>query len=70
MFFYDILIYGETQEDHIRHLKIVFELLQSMCCLQTIKKCIFGQCKVEYLGHVISAEGVATEEAKTIPMKK
>jgi hypothetical protein len=57
VFFDDILIYSSTREAHKKHLMIVLKTLQ-------LKKCSFGQPQVEYLGHIISENGLATDPAK------
>ena len=56
----DILVYYETLEEHIQLLQQVFEILNKHQFFIKLSKCIFAQ-EVEYLGHCISAKGVATE---------
>jgi hypothetical protein len=60
----DILIYSATLEEHLALLKQVFEILTKNKFFIKNSKCSFAQQKVEYLGHVVSAQGVATELAK------
>ena len=63
-FFDDILIYSNTWAEHLLHLRAVFEALQHHALFLKKSKCSFGQPSVGYLGHVISAEGVAMDETK------
>jgi len=51
--FDDILIFSKTFEEHIRHLQLVFCLLQQGQFFLKYSKCVFGQSKIEYLGHII-----------------
>lgn len=62
--FDDILVCSRTWELHLVHLKIVFELLQSHTLYVKQSKCAFGQAQVEYLGHIVSNEWVATNPSK------
>ncbi|KAL4351578.1 hypothetical protein GQ457_06G012930 [Hibiscus cannabinus] len=69
VFFDDNLIYSASLEDHLLHLQIVLQTLQTNQLLARRKKCFFAQSKVEYLGHIISADGVATDPTKVAAMK-
>ena len=60
----DILVYSKTLEEHITHLTSVFQILQQQGFLLKHSKCSFGQQQLEYLGHIISGQGVATDPAK------
>lgn len=62
VFFDNILIDNANLKDHVEHLEIVFQLLQKHTLFTKASKCFFGAKHVEYLGHVISAEGVATNQ--------
>ncbi|XP_026399605.1 uncharacterized protein LOC113295486 [Papaver somniferum] len=59
MFFDDILVYIPNMESHIEHLQLTLETLQKNQLYAKLSKCTFGQDKLEYLGHIISGEGVA-----------
>ncbi|KAJ4821432.1 polyprotein [Rhynchospora pubera] len=68
VFFDDILIYSPTMMEHVQHLAIVFELLKEHQLYAKRSKCAFGLQEIEYLGHVISQKGVATDPQKIIAM--
>ena len=63
-FFDDILVYNASYEDHIKHLAQVFELLSKDQWLVKLSKCHFAQQSINYLGHVVSAQGVSTDPSK------
>jgi hypothetical protein len=64
VFFDDILIYSKTYEDHIGHIRCVFELLTKDQWKLKFTKCTFAQISITYLGHVISVAGVSTDPSK------
>jgi hypothetical protein len=64
VFFDDILIYSQTMIEHLEHLHTVFELLKGHQLVAKRSKCAFCIPQMEYLGHVISKEGVATDPKK------
>lgn len=70
VFMDDILIYSATLEEHVKLLKEVFQILSDhQFCIKR-SKCSFAQQKVEYLGHVVSAEGVAIEPSMVEAVNK
>ena len=54
----DILIYSKMADDHVVHVKAVFECLAAKNWHIKEKKCALFLPEVEFLGHVVSAEGV------------
>ena len=58
VFFDDVLVYSETVEDHLVHLESAFKLLLSGKFSLKRTKCTFAQSQLEYLGHVVSGNGV------------
>ena len=64
VFFDDILVYSANWTDHLMHLQIVFQILVQHQLFVKLSKCAFATTKIEYLGHVISKDGVAMDEDK------
>ena len=54
----DILITGRTEEEHLRTLGKVLQILEEAGMRLKKEKCVFMVPRVEYLGHSISKEGL------------
>ena len=65
VFFDDILVYSKDMDQHKKHLTTVLSVLRQHELKAKWEKCSFGQPQVEYLGHVISSEGVSTNLSKS-----
>lgn len=59
VFFDDIFVYSRNWDNHLEHLRIVFDLLQINQLHIKLEKCEFGKKEIHYLGHIISQHGVA-----------
>lgn len=64
VFFYDILVYSKSLQEHWQHLDQVFEIMQHHSLYVKDCKCAFLTHKVYYLGHFISSKGVETDPQK------
>ncbi|XP_027368238.1 uncharacterized protein K02A2.6-like [Abrus precatorius] len=69
VFFDDILIYSSSLEKHLEHLQLVLLTMRSNSLYARRIKFYFCVEMVEYLGHFISREGVATDPAKVIAVQ-
>ena len=67
VFFYDILVYGVSWQEHLQPL-LVLDILQSHQLYVKREKCQFGQQEVRYLGHIISQDGVSIDQEKISAM--
>ena len=54
----DVLIFSETLEDHLRHVRIVIEQVMATGLKLKPVKCHFVRQEVEYLGHLITPDGL------------
>ena len=64
VFFNDILVYSPDLGAHLRHLREVLWLLVANQLEVNQKQCSLRVSHVEYLGHVVLAEGVAADPSK------
>ena len=61
VFIDDILIYSMTKEEHDEHLKKILQMLREHQLYAKFNKCDFYKNKIQYLGHVISEEGISMD---------
>jgi hypothetical protein len=64
VFFDDILVFSRSWSEHLQHVKQVFQALRDHKLALKQSKCSFDSATVAYLGHIISADGVAMDQAK------
>ena len=60
----DILIYSRSREEHERHLRTALLTLRNHHLYVKLSKCKFWLSEVVFLGHVVSAAGIAVDPAK------
>ncbi|KAL7280850.1 hypothetical protein ACG7TL_005794 [Trametes sanguinea] len=60
----DILIFSRSQEEHEHHICLVLERLRVAGLFANTKKCVFEQSEVEYLGYLLSSEGIKMHPCK------
>jgi hypothetical protein len=60
----DILVFSKTIEDHKTHLDTVLAALKANDLYAKLSKCAFGLTSVEFLGHIVSAEGIQADGKK------
>ena len=55
----DILVFSKTKEDHRRHLQETYICLRAAHPTANAEKCEFGKTSIKFLGHNVSASGIA-----------
>ena len=65
----DVLVASKTFEDHLTHLREVFNRLRSSNLRLKPRKCELIRDKVPFLEHVVSAQGIEPDPAKTERIK-
>jgi hypothetical protein len=69
VFLDDILIYSMTEEDHLRDIRMVLEKLREHMLYARVDKCDFWMKKLDFLGHIVSEEGIGTDPSKIESVK-
>ena len=69
VFLDDLIVSSNSFEEHLRHIRRVFERLRKVGLKLKPKKCHFLQKKLEFLGHVVSESGIAPDEGKIEKIK-
>ncbi|KAK1601925.1 hypothetical protein QYE76_027030, partial [Lolium multiflorum] len=64
VYFDDILIYSKSLEDHLDHLRAVFNALRDARLYGNLEKCTFCTNRVAFLGYVVTAQGIEVDPAK------
>ncbi|KAA3466335.1 DNA/RNA polymerase superfamily protein [Gossypium australe] len=64
VFIDDILIYSRDESEHNEHLRIVLQTLRDKQLFAKFSKYEFWLKEVEFLGHIISADGIRVDPSK------
>ena len=60
----DVLIFSQNQREHEKHVRLVLEKLRSAGLYAKLEKCEFDKSSVEFLGYVISQDGISMDPRK------
>ncbi|KAJ9556411.1 hypothetical protein OSB04_011025 [Centaurea solstitialis] len=69
VFIDDILIYSKTAEEHGDHLRKVLEMLKREQLYAKFSMCEFWLKEVQFLGHIVTQEGIKVDPAKVEAIK-
>ena len=64
VFFDDIIIYSRSLEEHKQHLQEIFQALRDNKLYINQKKSEFFMQEIQYLGHIISKDGIRMDPEK------
>uniref|UniRef100_A0A2N9F1P0 Reverse transcriptase domain-containing protein n=1 Tax=Fagus sylvatica TaxID=28930 RepID=A0A2N9F1P0_FAGSY len=70
VYFDDILVYNKDLNEHIEHLRYVFDVLKCEKLYANFKKCNFCMEKVVFLGYVVTTTGIEVDEEKVKAIKE
>ena len=60
----DILIYSKNKKEHKHHVRLVLKKLQEQGLCTKQEKYFFHQLVVEFLGYIVSSNGISIDEKK------
>ena len=64
-----ILVYSKNKEEHEEHLRLTLQLLKEHQLYEKMSKCDFYRDRIQYLGHIISEEGISVNPEKIEAIK-
>jgi ribonuclease HI len=70
VFIDDILVYSRSKQDHERHLLTILQVLRDEQLYAKFSKCEFWLRQVQFLGHVVNAQGIQVDPTKIEAIKK
>ena len=60
----DIGVYSDSWEDHLEHIRLVLQALREHHLFAKPSKCAFFLTELDFLGHLVSAQGISVDPAK------
>lgn len=66
----NILIYSAEPAQHWQHVKQVLERLRQFSLFANLKKCQFFTKRVEFLGFIITTDGVAIDQERVVTIRE
>ncbi|MBW0472877.1 hypothetical protein O181_012592 [Austropuccinia psidii MF-1] len=60
----DIMVLSSSEEEHVKHVASVLQRLRDTNLFSKASKCLFHAANVEYLGYVISSDGLKMDSSK------
>jgi hypothetical protein len=64
VYFDDILIFSKSMDEHMDHLRAVFNALRDARLFGNLEKCTFCTDRVSFLGYVVTPQGIEVDEKK------
>jgi hypothetical protein len=64
VFIEDILVYSKNKEEHVGHLRVVFQHLRQHRLYAKLSKCDFWLKEIKFLGHTVSQTGITVDPDK------
>ncbi|XP_055589596.1 uncharacterized protein K02A2.6-like [Uranotaenia lowii] len=65
----DLIVGGETEEEHWNNLQALFERLEEFGFTVRLEKCSFGRQQIKYLGHLLDHHGIRPDPGKVAAIK-
>ncbi|MBW0548625.1 hypothetical protein O181_088340 [Austropuccinia psidii MF-1] len=65
----EIMVFSKSEEEHVTHVSTVPSRLRANNLFAKASKCLFHFSSVEYLGYVVSSEGLKMDQAKNCSKK-
>ncbi|MBW0578869.1 hypothetical protein O181_118584, partial [Austropuccinia psidii MF-1] len=60
----DIMVFSSSEEEHVKHVASVLQRLRDNNLFSKASKCLFHASSVEYLGYVVSSDGLKMDSSK------
>ncbi|MBW0547750.1 hypothetical protein O181_087465 [Austropuccinia psidii MF-1] len=60
----DIIVFSSSEEEHVKHVASVLQRLRENNLFAKASKCVFHASSVEYLGYVVSSDGLKMDSSK------
>ncbi|MBW0498388.1 hypothetical protein O181_038103 [Austropuccinia psidii MF-1] len=64
VYLYDIMVFSSSQEEHVKHVASILQILMDNDLFAKASKCVFHASSVKYLGYVVSSEGLKMDSSK------
>ncbi len=64
VFLDDILVYSKTEDEHLKHVKLVLDKLRENQLYARSSKCAFFKQRIDFLGYVVTKNGITMDASK------